>query len=223
MAEFEVDLKGNLDKLWNRLSSGSYLPPPVRAVEIPKNSGGSESLACPGSRTGSRRRSCAGTWSRRWNRCSTPIPTGTGRAGRRWTQWGVPGALLEGGLGHRPGQQSLLRQPGPPAACSGGVQAHRHRPAVDPAVGGAVAYGAAATTRRHSCRAGSGPSAGLGDLTLLASIFLHDAFDAWMARAFPGVRFERYCDEVVVHCTSEQQPGRSGTPSRSGWRRAAWS
>ena len=32
MAEFEVDLKDNLYKLWNRLSSGSYFPPPVRAV-----------------------------------------------------------------------------------------------------------------------------------------------------------------------------------------------
>ena len=34
--EFERDLKGNLYKLWNRLSSGSYFPAPVRAVEIPK-------------------------------------------------------------------------------------------------------------------------------------------------------------------------------------------
>ena len=37
--EFERDLKGNLYKLWNRLSSGSYLPAPVRAVEIPKRNG----------------------------------------------------------------------------------------------------------------------------------------------------------------------------------------
>jgi hypothetical protein len=36
VAEFERGLKGNLYKLWNRLSSGSYMPPPVRAVEIPK-------------------------------------------------------------------------------------------------------------------------------------------------------------------------------------------
>jgi hypothetical protein len=35
--EFERDLQGNLYKLWNRLSSGSYMPPPVRAVEIPKS------------------------------------------------------------------------------------------------------------------------------------------------------------------------------------------
>jgi RNA-directed DNA polymerase len=36
IAEFERDLKGNLYKIWNRLSSGSYFPAPVRAVEIPK-------------------------------------------------------------------------------------------------------------------------------------------------------------------------------------------
>lgn len=39
IAEFEQDLKGNLYKLWNRLSSGCYLPPPVRMVEIPKPQG----------------------------------------------------------------------------------------------------------------------------------------------------------------------------------------
>ncbi|TMR87976.1 reverse transcriptase domain-containing protein, partial [Nonomuraea basaltis] len=37
--EFEKDLKGNLYKIWNRMSSGTYFPPPVRAVEIPKKGG----------------------------------------------------------------------------------------------------------------------------------------------------------------------------------------
>src|SRR5262245_27635685 len=37
---FEADLKNNLYKLWNRMSSGSYFPPPVRLVEIPKKNGG---------------------------------------------------------------------------------------------------------------------------------------------------------------------------------------
>ena len=37
---FEEDLKSNLYKIWNRMSSGSYFPPPVRAVEIPKSHGG---------------------------------------------------------------------------------------------------------------------------------------------------------------------------------------
>ena len=37
--DFEADLKNNLYKVWNRMSSGSYFPPPVRAVEIPKAHG----------------------------------------------------------------------------------------------------------------------------------------------------------------------------------------
>jgi retron-type reverse transcriptase len=45
--EFEQDLHGNLYKLWNRLSSGSYFPPPVRAVEIPKRDGSSRLLGVP--------------------------------------------------------------------------------------------------------------------------------------------------------------------------------
>jgi RNA-directed DNA polymerase len=38
---------------------------------------------------------------------------------------------------------------------------------------------------------------------LLANLFMHYAFDAWMARACPAVTFERYCDDVVVHCRSK--------------------
>jgi RNA-directed DNA polymerase len=45
--QFEADLKGNLFKLWNRMSSGSYFPPPVRAVSIPKKSGGERILGVP--------------------------------------------------------------------------------------------------------------------------------------------------------------------------------
>ncbi len=37
---FEKDLKGNLYKVWNRMSSGTYFPPPVMAVEVPKPHGG---------------------------------------------------------------------------------------------------------------------------------------------------------------------------------------
>src|SRR5215212_876229 len=47
LAMFEKDLQGNLYKLWNRMSSGSYLPPAVRLVEIPKDSGGTRPLGIP--------------------------------------------------------------------------------------------------------------------------------------------------------------------------------
>ena len=39
LEEFEADLGNNLYRIWNRMSSGSYFPPPVRAVEIPKPHG----------------------------------------------------------------------------------------------------------------------------------------------------------------------------------------
>jgi RNA-directed DNA polymerase len=45
--QFEADLKANLYKIWNRMSSGSYFPPPVRAVSIPKKSGGQRILGVP--------------------------------------------------------------------------------------------------------------------------------------------------------------------------------
>ena len=45
--DFERDLKDNLYRIWNRMSSGSYLPPPVRTVAIPKNGGGERKLGIP--------------------------------------------------------------------------------------------------------------------------------------------------------------------------------
>jgi len=47
LVDFEKNLKDNLYKLWNRMSSGSYFPPPVRAVPIPKKSGGERILGIP--------------------------------------------------------------------------------------------------------------------------------------------------------------------------------
>jgi len=47
LEDFDRDLKNNLYKLWNRMASGSYMPPPVRAVSIPKKSGGTRTLGIP--------------------------------------------------------------------------------------------------------------------------------------------------------------------------------
>ena len=47
IAEFEANLSGNLYKLWNRMSSGSYFPPPVLRVDIPKTDGGTRPLGIP--------------------------------------------------------------------------------------------------------------------------------------------------------------------------------
>ncbi len=47
IADFERNLKGNLYKIWNRMSSGSYLPPPVRRWKYPKDTGGERQLGIP--------------------------------------------------------------------------------------------------------------------------------------------------------------------------------
>ena len=47
LLDFDQNLKGNLYKIWNRMSSGSYFPPPVKAVPIPKKSGGERILGIP--------------------------------------------------------------------------------------------------------------------------------------------------------------------------------
>ena len=66
-------------------------------------------------------------------------------------------------------------------------------------------------TRRCSCPTGRwrqrdrGTPQGSAVSPVLANLFLHYAFDAWMAREFPTVRFERYVDDAVVHCVSERQ------------------
>src|SRR2546430_9590363 len=47
IADFEKRLKKNLYKIWNRMTSGSYFPPPVRMVKIPKANGGERKLGIP--------------------------------------------------------------------------------------------------------------------------------------------------------------------------------
>jgi retron-type reverse transcriptase len=79
IAEFEEDLSNNLYRIWNRLSSGSYLPPPVRRVEIPKGDGRTRPLGIPTVSDRIAQMVVKRHWSRNWNRCSTPTPTAIGR------------------------------------------------------------------------------------------------------------------------------------------------
>ena len=77
IADFERNLKRNLYKIWNRMSSGSYFPPPVRTVKIPGRTVGKGRSGIQPCRIGSRR---GGEVERpAWTRCSIPIPTGIDR------------------------------------------------------------------------------------------------------------------------------------------------
>ena len=206
MAEFEVDLKDNLDKLWNRLSSGSYFPPPVRAVEIPKHSGGVRVLG---------------------------VPTVADRIAqtvvRLYLEPEVEPMFHPDSYGYRPGRSALDAV----GACRGrcwkadwviDLDIKAFFDSLDHELVVRAVSKHIDTDRRWILlyvqrwlvaplqrpdgtlvARDRGSPQGSAISPLLANIFLHYAVDAWMARAFPGVRFERYCDEVVVHCTSEQQ------------------
>ena len=62
--DFEADLKNNLYKIWNRMSSGTYFPPPARAVPIPKKTGANGFWVCPPSPIAWRRWSSSKSLSR---------------------------------------------------------------------------------------------------------------------------------------------------------------
>jgi len=203
--EFEKDLKNNLYRIWNRMSSGSYFPPPVRAVEIPKPHGdGVRVLGVP----------CVG------DRIAQTV------AARR-LEAKVEPIFHPDSYGYRPGRSALDAV----AVCRRrcwdhawvidldvekffdsvpwdliikAVKAHTDDP-------GVVLY----VTRWLQAplalpdgtlqRRDKGTPQGSSISPVLANLFMHHAFDAWMARQFPTIPFERYADDVVVHCHSQRQ------------------
>jgi retron-type reverse transcriptase len=91
--QYAQDQKDNLYKLWNRMSSGTYFPAPVKMVEIPKDGGrGARELGVPTVADRIAQTVAVATWSRWWSRCSTPTPTATGQDARRWMRWRPAGS-----------------------------------------------------------------------------------------------------------------------------------
>ena len=87
IADFEEDLGNNLYRIWNRMSSGSYFPPAVRRVDIPKGGGRTSRSEFRLSRTASPRRWCSDIWSQYWSLCSIRTPTGIAPGGRHMMHW----------------------------------------------------------------------------------------------------------------------------------------
>jgi hypothetical protein len=108
IADFERDLSKNLYKLWNRMSSGSYFPPPVKQVEIPKASSGTRKLGVPTVSDRMRKPSSSFSSSQSWTRSSIRTLMGIGRGGRRSKPW----RSLVNAAGGMTGSWSLIsRQP----------------------------------------------------------------------------------------------------------------
>ena len=97
---FEKDLKGNLYKIWNRMSSGTYFPPPVRAVEVAKAHGtGTRILGVPSVADRIAQTVVPECWKRELSGSFTRTRTGTARSVPRWMRWLPAG----GGAGRRTG------------------------------------------------------------------------------------------------------------------------
>jgi RNA-directed DNA polymerase len=206
--QFEADLKGNLYKLWNRLSSGCYFPPPVRMVEIGKPGGrGVRILGVPTVAD----RIAQTVVAMVLEPLVEPVfhPDSYGYRPRRsaldavevcrercWKSDWVIDLDIQGffdnldhdlvlkAVSHHTDQRWVLLYverwlKAPPQRPDGSLLA-----------------------RDRGSPQGSAIS------PLLSNLFMHYAFDLWMAREHPGVRFERYCDDVVVHCRSEAEAHR---------------
>jgi RNA-directed DNA polymerase len=199
---FEKDLKNNLYKIWNRMSSGSYFPPPVLAVEIPKSHGGTRILG---------------------------VPTVADRVAQtvvaRRLEAKVEAIFHPDSYGYRPGRSALdaVREcrkrcwkfdwvidldiqkffdSVPWGLVVKAVEANTDDPWVVLYVKRWLEAPLQLTDGTLQKRDRGTPQ-GSAVSPVLANLFLHYAFDAWVAREFPGVTFERYVDDAVVHCASE--------------------
>jgi group II intron reverse transcriptase/maturase len=203
--DFERDLKRNLYRIWNRMSSGSYFPPPVRRVDIPKgDTGGTRPLGVP---TVSDRiaqmvvkRYLEPILEPRFHKDSYGYRPGKSAHDalamarqRCWSRdwvldldiksffdeidWGL---LMRAVRRHTDCKWVLLyleRWLKAPVSMPDGTLVDRER----------------------------GSPQGSVVSPVLANLFLHYAFDCWMDREFPDIPFERYADDAICHCRSEAQ------------------
>jgi RNA-directed DNA polymerase len=202
---FEENLKGNLYKVWNRMSSGSYIPPPVRAVEIPKKGG--RGLRMLG------------------------VPTVADRVAQTvaylYLEPEVEPVFHPDSYGYRP------RRSAHDALRTCRVRCWKYDWALDldlksffdsldhSLVLKAVAHHTNLRwvllyverwlkaplqledgTLKQRDR---GSPQGSAISPVLANLFLHYALDMWLVREFPAVPFERYADDAILHCKSKAQ------------------
>ncbi|MCX4028832.1 group II intron reverse transcriptase/maturase [Spartinivicinus marinus] len=204
IADFDVNLKNNLYKIWNRMSSGSYFPPPVRRVEIPKSNGKVRPLG---------------------------IPTISDRIAqmvvKNRLEPTVEPFFHRDSYGYRPGKSAL------DAIAQARQRCWRNNWVLDMDIKGffdALDHKLVikAVSRFTQCRwillyierwlkadvimlngdcvqRERGTPQGGVISPLIANIYLHLTFDNWMQRWFPCIEFERYADDIVVHCRSQQQ------------------
>ena len=202
--QFEADLQNNLYKLWNRMSSGSYFPPPVRAVSIPKKTGGQRILGVP---TVADRVAqmvvkqhiepeldpvfLADSYGYRLRKSALDA-VGVTRQ-RCWKyDWVLEFDIK--GLFDNIDHELLLRAVRKHVTCIWALL-YIERWLTAP-----MEHEDGTKAERKS----GTPQGGVVS-PILSNLFLHYTFDLWMARTHPDLPWCRYADDGLVHCRNEQE------------------
>lgn len=204
LEDFEKDLKNNLYKIWNRMSSGSYFPPAVKGVPIPKKSGGERLLGVP---TVADRIAqmvvkleieptlepvfLSDSYGYRPRRSALDAVGSTRK--RCWQyDWVVEFDIK--GLFDNIDHQLLMKAVRKHIHCEWAVL-HIQRWLVAPMQ---------KTDGSIIARSQGVPQGGVVS-PLLSNLFLHYVFDAWMQRHYPQIPWCRYADDGLLHCSTEDQ------------------
>jgi group II intron reverse transcriptase/maturase len=204
IAAFEENLSKNLYRIWNRMASGSYFPPPIKRVEIPKGDGRTRPLGIPTVAD----RIAQMVVQQRLEPVLEPIFHADSygyRPGRSahdalrvvrqrcWRQDWVLDIDIEGFFDNI--DHELLMT---------AVHHHMGDHWVALYVKRWLTADVVLPDGQRQVRDRGTPQGGVIS-PLLANLFLHYAFDNWMERYHPSVAFARYADDIVCHCESEAQ------------------
>jgi RNA-directed DNA polymerase len=202
--DFGEDLKGNLYKIWNRMSSGSYFPPPVLSVAIPKKDGGERILGVPTVSDRIAQAVARQALEPLVEPCFHPDSYGyrPGRSAhdaldtakrRCWKRFWVVDLDVKGFFDNIDHDLLMraVRHHQPPAWVVLYIERWLKAPSLKE--DGTLVERTKGT-----------PQGGVIS-PLLANLFLHYALDDWLRRKYPDIQFERYADDAILHCRSRRQ------------------
>ncbi|MEV2911076.1 group II intron reverse transcriptase/maturase [Paenibacillus larvae] len=204
LQEFEQHEKDNLYKIWNRMSSGSYFPPAVRRVYIPKGQNGTRPLGIP---TVSDRIAQTvvknriepdldgqfhpNSYGYRPNKSAIDA---VGMARKRCWKYDWVLDLDISGFFDNISHELLMKA----------VKQHVKEKWILLYIRRWIEAPVQEPDGKEISRQKGTPQGGVIS-PLLANLFLHYAFDKWMGKKLPTIPFERYADDIVCHCASEEQ------------------
>jgi len=202
--DFERKLKDNLYKIWNRMSSGSYFPPPVKTVKIPKKNGGERKLGIPtvADRIAQQVVKArlepeveplfhADSYGYRPRKSALDA---VGQARERCWRYDWVLDLDIKGFFDNLDQNLLLRA----------VKKHAPEQWIVLYIERWLKAPVQEEDGRLVPREKGTPQGGVAS-PLLANLFLHYTLDRWLAAHYPQVPFERYADDVIAHCRTEKE------------------